>query len=111
MAFPLTSPLARRTDPQSSHSAAEEVTRSGKREGQVLAVLALVRKYPGSTSLELAKHSVGLDRYVTARRLPELEKQGLVRKGDERPCTINGRSMVTWWPTDYRKPEQLRLGV
>lgn len=88
-------PIARRSDPETSHLAAGEVTASGRREGQLLGVLALVRKYPLSTSLELAQKST-FDRYVTARRLPELEHSGLVVKRAARLCTVGNRLAVTW---------------
>lgn len=90
-------PIARRTDPVTSHIAARAVTESGKREGQCLAILALVRIWPRKTSAELARISQGaFDRYQTARRLPELEKAGLVRKGIARTCGVNGTQAHEW---------------
>ena len=91
----LSSPVARTTDPKQSHLAAAEVTASGRREGQLLAVLALVKKFPRSTSLELSRHS-SLDRYMVARRLPELEKAGLVAKRAVRECHVGHRPATTW---------------
>lgn len=63
-------PIARRTDPVSSHKAAERITRTVRSE-QKRRVLGAVRLYPGRTSRELAEQC-GLDRYMVARRLPEL---------------------------------------
>jgi hypothetical protein len=88
-------PVARRSDPEPSHSAAREMTSSGRREGQLQGVLALVRKYPLSTSLELASRSQ-FDRYVIARRLPELERAHLVTKRSVRQCTVGNRPATTW---------------
>jgi hypothetical protein len=91
-------PIARKTDPDSSHLAAEEVTVSGRRDAQKEIVLVAVKKYIGATSAELAAH-YGFDRYMVARRLPDLEKDGDVAKGQElRVCQISGRKAVTWWP-------------
>ena len=93
-------PLARRTDPASSHEAAAQVTASGVRDSQCAAVLDALRRHPGSTSLELATAS-GLDRYVVARRLPELERDGRAVRGELRLCRASGgqRRAVTWRAT------------
>jgi hypothetical protein len=91
----LTSPVARAADPKPSKLAAAEITASGRREGQLLAVLALVKKFPRSTSLELSRHS-SLDRYVVARRLPELAHAGLVAKRSVRQCVVGHRPATTW---------------
>jgi CRP-like cAMP-binding protein len=91
-------PIARKSDPDSSRQAAESITASGKRDAQAAGVRALVRSHEGYTSAELADLS-GYDRYMVARRLPELEKLGLVRKGTPRACSTTGKSATTWWPT------------
>lgn len=87
---PFLPPIARKADPVSSKIAAHEITECGKRQKQLNAVLMLVRDYPGRTSRELAELSFEMDRYLTARRLPELEKLGLVRrsgvKGRRKEC-------------------------
>lgn len=98
VAAALEQPVARRTDPETSHQAARAITQSGKREGQLLAVIALVRQYPGKTSLELARCGHTLDRYQLARRLPELEKAGKVRKGSPKKCGVSEQQAHTWWP-------------
>jgi len=96
----LPSPIARRSDPETSKEAAREITQSGRREGQLLVVLTLVRKYPRKTSAELAAKAdlqgIPFDRYVLARRLPELEKAGLVTKLNSRKCSIGGREAHEW---------------
>lgn len=90
-------PIARESDPETSHLAAEEVTTSGRRAVQQHAVLAAVMAHPGLTSRELAQ-AAGMDRYVVARRLPELEAAKRVRKGEARECRVSKRLAVTWWP-------------
>jgi hypothetical protein len=91
---------ARRTDPVTSHLAAAEAERNGTIGHQQEIVAALVRKHFGNTSAELAwsDDAKGLDRYAIARRLPELERLGLVRKGEPRICSESGRLAVTWEP-------------
>jgi len=90
-------PLARASDPSTSHEAAADLVASGtwgKQKRQVYAVLCL---YPGRTSAELAEVA-GLDRYMLARRLPDLEDERLATKGSKRRCDATGRKAVTWWP-------------
>ena len=72
-------PRARTTDPLSSHEAATEAERSGLIARQLDTVLAALKKTGGLTSAELAKRH-GLDRYMVARRLPEAERAGMVRR-------------------------------
>jgi hypothetical protein len=89
--------IAREDDPISSHLAADEVTQSGARLRQLVAVLILVCKHPGKTSLELAQY--GLDRYIIARRLPELERSGAVERGGFTLCSVGGRTAIKWMPS------------
>ena len=88
-------PRSRGKDPESSHDAAEAVRRSGVLAGQQQAVLEAVRRWPGLTSLELAAR-LKFDRYQVARRLPEVETAGQIRRGEIK--TINRRKHLTWWP-------------
>jgi hypothetical protein len=95
-------PIYRSDDPSSSRSAAEEVTGSGRRQRQIETVLALVRAYPGKTSLELALLG-GVDRYIIARRLPELEEASLVTRGSVRLCTSGNRPALSWYPVKRKE--------
>jgi hypothetical protein len=99
-------PKARRTDPITSHLAAAEAERNGTIGHQQEIVAELVRKHPGNTSAELAwsEDAKGLDRYAIARRLPELERLGLVRKGEPRICSESGRLAMTWESTGKETP-------
>jgi hypothetical protein len=90
-------PAARRTDPSTSHLAAEQITASGQRGQQQAQATAAVRAMPGLTSFELAMKT-RLDRYMLARRLPECVTAGTVRKGEAKTCSITGRQALTWWP-------------
>lgn len=89
-------PAARRTDPVTSHLAAEQHTASGKRAAQQVLTVAAVRAFPGRTSFELAM-ATNHDRYMLARRLPEVVCAGLVRKGDPKRCSVTGKTALTWW--------------
>jgi hypothetical protein len=90
-------PIARHADPDTSKAAAKQITDSGVRGEQHRTVLTAVQACPGKTSRELAAEA-GLDRYMVARRLPELEKMGVVQRETERMCTIGKLSATTWRP-------------
>ena len=87
---PYTVPRVHKRDPVSSSVAADKAERDGTIGRQARATLALVRRYPGRTSKELAALS-SLDRYQLARRLPELRTAGVVERTDE-------ESECRWWP-------------
>jgi hypothetical protein len=89
-------PIARASDPESSHLAAKEITASGKRAHQQAQTIAAVRQYPGRTSQELCELT-GICRYALARRLPECVTAGAVRKGIQRRCSVTGKTALTWW--------------
>lgn len=90
-------PNARRDGPLSSHLAGEESTLSGSRRSQAEQVMEIVRAAPGNTSAELAEDAF-MDRYAVARRLPDLEHEERVHRGESRLCSVSGRLAVTWWP-------------
>ena len=69
-------PAARDTDASGSHAAAERLQKTGIGGKQRLAVYHALRRYPGSTSAELARY-MNVDRMVPARRLVELERAEL----------------------------------
>lgn len=88
-------PAARNTDPETSHAAAQQVRKSGAKAAHQQRVLDAVLRLPGLTYRELAVQC-GLERHEVARRLPELERALLTRKGEER--VVDGYSYTTWWP-------------
>lgn len=94
-------PRARATDARSSHEAAAALEASGKDRLQAERVLAALRKYPNSTSAELAR-SARLNRYEVARRLPELHAAGLASRYDPAaitaPCAVSGKRVIRWCP-------------
>lgn len=92
-------PAARATDPSTSHKAAEEHTRSGKRGYQQAQAAAAVRAFPGCSSFELALKT-DIDRYVLARRLPECETAGVVARGATKICSVTGKTVLSWWPSN-----------
>jgi len=88
---------SRATDPASSHEAAAFVEALGIVGHQQRQAAAAVRACPGRTSYELSIET-GLDRYMLARRLPEVLGSGQITRRDPRPDCYTGRPGVTWWP-------------
>ena len=92
---------ARRSDPETSKEAARAVTRSGVAAAQQQAVYEITVKFPSRTSAEIGA-LMGEDmrnRYVAARRLPELRDAGRVFNDTSRKCTQTGRKAMTWSAT------------
>lgn len=89
---------ARRNDPSTSQESAWNIEASGKAASQQRECLEAVRAKPGQTSGEIAA-SIGGDRYIPSRRLPELRSYGLVVNGEKRPCTVMATNQMTWFPT------------
>lgn len=91
-------PASRRTDPDTSHQAELELTRTGTRAGQQQIVHERVLLRHGLTASEHAERpDCPLDRYQFQRRLSDLTGVH-VRRGEARQCTVTGRKAITWWP-------------
>lgn len=75
---------ARRTDPESSHRAADDFEARGAAESWVRAALEAVERLPGGTTRELAAlDAVGADAisartHALGRRLSDLNRRGLI---------------------------------
>ena len=88
---------ARRTDPETSHIAAEEAEICGTAAKQREMCFQEVRRLPGQTAAEIGAQ-LGLERHAPSRRLPELRRAGLIVNGKARKCGIQARQSLTWWP-------------
>jgi hypothetical protein len=95
--------LARASDPETSHEAAESIA-GDVGELQRWAA-ACVAEAPGLTQRELGVRFCPDDLRRIGRRLNECAGLGLVRRGEKRPCSISGRSAETWWPPETRAKE------
>ncbi len=85
-------------DPSTSFEAIETFRSSGRLGLHHRIVLDGVRHCPGGTHSEIAEGTC-LDWLQVARRLPELERRRLVKKGPVRLCRIKDSRCVTWWLT------------
>jgi len=90
------SPLSHRGDPETSREAAKKFQESGKLGLHHQIVLDGVKRCSGGTHSEIATVTP-LDWLQVARRLSELATAGLIRRGEERICTIKGSKCCTWW--------------
>lgn len=102
LATNIQTPAARNTDPKSSHLAAAEMNKTGKRQTHINQLAQVVVANPGKTSAELAfivaDAHPHLTRHEVARRLPDGEGQ-VFFKGESRKCSQTNRLCITWWPT------------
>jgi hypothetical protein len=92
---PVAHPMARATDPESSHLAAKSIEERGKARAHRILVESYVYRAPGKTSKELSEMPwCELDRHEVARRLSEVEREGgIVSKADAK-----GRKELRWFP-------------
>ncbi len=90
---------ARVDDPDTSKQAAAFVTDTGLATAQQAVVWELVRGNNGMTARELATVGLQLAHEVLHKRLPEVARKGMIRKGRVRKCNVTGRNAATWWMT------------
>ncbi len=100
-------PIYSAKDPDTSRIAGEVLTRSGRRWSMKMRILKAMRNSDGWTSAELA-HNHRLDRHMVARRLPDMEVDGLVYKGAARKCSTTGSRSVTWLVSPFGRQVALR---
>lgn len=91
-------PIARNTDPETSHQAAEFMRATGAGASQQQRILDMVRRLPGLTVVELAVQ-VGLNDHKVGKRLSDLANAKKIERGDER--VVGSLSYTTWWPKPW----------
>lgn len=96
---PDTQGMSRRTDPATSHKAAKEFVASGARESHQSLILDVIRETPGETFSEIVE-VLGVEGSVVNKRLPEMCRKGMIRKGADRACRTNGKEKATYWPVE-----------
>jgi hypothetical protein len=98
---PILPPISRNSDPQTSHAAGRDHTRSGKRGTNCELVETVVRREPGLTYREIHAHIPTIREAVEVqRRCSDLERIGRIVSGEPRTCTRSGRPAQTWWPVE-----------
>ena len=91
-------PIARRTDPATSHEAAARHGGSGRSTTHAEIVLTYLRQHrDGATGHEIAA-ATGLDQVEVVRRLGDLQRAGRVRKQPaDRLCRVKPQSRQCVW--------------
>lgn len=87
-------PIARNTDPETSHAAAAFLRSSGARASHQQRILEVVRRLPGLTVIEIAVQC-GLNDHKVGKRLSDLATAGKISRGEERQ--VGQLSYTTWW--------------
>lgn len=99
-------PLARRTDPDSSHASADRVEKSGDLASQCALVLELVRRHEGRSSRELALLGK-VDRTMVGRRAATLADAGRIYRTKEPGDEVrlwSSKSKAPYGAREYVKP-------
>ncbi len=86
--------LTRKTHPQQSLRAAEEI--QGSLGPLQTEAVEMVRRHPRQTTKEIAKVEGLDDNRRLGRRLPELVEAGRVRRAGVRRCSLTNRNAETW---------------
>jgi CRP-like cAMP-binding protein len=92
--------LAHAGDPISSYRAGHRILMSGRLRGQMQMVLKAVQQNPGRTSAELAM-ILNMDRHQPARRLANLARRGLIRRGSLKMCKVCQTLCLSWYPAQH----------
>ena len=95
----LDNPIARTSDPVTSHVAAQGVTESGSRATHCAAVLEVLLLAPHPlTYREIAARLPKLEAVEVMRRLNDLRHESPPRvvQLDKRECQVSGRPAMTW---------------
>lgn len=85
----LQTPLARSSDPTTSHKAVEALRSSGQLKTQANKILEAVRKNPGLTAREYEQLTGIRDVH---KRIKGLENAGVIRRLDQRQCRVTKRA-------------------
>lgn len=88
------STASRKSHPDTSRIAEENITKAGKRKRHCWIVLNALRQHNGSTTKELAGYLAGVLRYDQIwRRMNDLAENDYIKRNDE----IRREGCCTWW--------------
>lgn len=85
--------LARRSDPDTSHAAAERAARFAKSHDE--RILAVLEETPGLTAEEIGRRC-GLAGMQVSRRMAHLHRQSRVERTGEQRRTVAGLPAAVW---------------
>ena len=93
--------LARNTDPEPSHEAAEAIVHSGSLSWMREQLVKMVNEYPGKTASELQEKFEYLGNHGHLwKRVKQCVDAGLIRKGEVRECKVTDHDAATLWPVE-----------
>jgi hypothetical protein len=100
------SPLARNSDPWTSHEAGEDLTASGKRSRQKYTCLRAALRYPIAETYTAREFACDTEikHEIVHKRFPDLHDGGLMYKRGYRTCTVTGKKATVW--SAYPAPEE-----
>jgi len=91
--------------PATQLAAYEHIKRSGVLARAQFQVYEYLTFHPGATRNEVDRDlGCGRPNANASRRLVELERRGLLRRGDPRLCSVTGHACETWWTTTATDP-------
>jgi predicted ArsR family transcriptional regulator len=92
---------------RTSIAAYHELRREGALGAKQRAALALVRRYPGRTAVELTQLAGLRDPNGVRPRLVELAREGYIEAASNRQCSITGRMAMTWRLAERKEQREL----
>lgn len=95
--IPEENPIARTSDPVTSHDAAAQVTDGGERQRMMRVAADGLLLWPGLTAKEL-EAKLGYSDGAIRKRLNDLRLKGEAHTGPARKCTLTGKLAMTWHP-------------
>lgn len=105
--LPFSIPLARTTDPHTSHRAAAQA--KGVRHAHALAIFETLAYHARPMAAEeIARHVHGVNAVQIARRFAELERAGLIEPTDQLHTNLSGRLARRYRLTEFRRPQEGR---
>jgi hypothetical protein len=93
LAVRMTPPLARRTDPETSHAAAAEAK---ELQADHHALIVAVLKRSGPLGVDGIAARCGLTGHAAGKRMKELERQGLIELTGRKVASTSGRMEREW---------------
>ena len=91
-------PASRNSDPQTSHTAEAEITKSGQRGSLMRRCLHYVEDNPNQTAGEISE-GLGLNSWQVSKRLSDLKNRGLIMQNGQKE--FEGRMQSQWIKVEY----------
>lgn len=87
--------LSHRNDPQPSHTAGKEMKKNGGIKDHQQMILSVLTSDP-MTNCQIACATRKLGQHQVARRVSEMERKDLIKRGPLKVCPVLRRKVGTW---------------